>query len=82
MAAVKNPRPSFSSPTLRLAVRTGKLVAWESWARIGRVGISLAIRARTGHSGADHRQVRTALSLLRPSLWDRPYLKKKKINGE
>ena len=66
--------PPFPSPTLRLAVITGKLVAWESWARFVRVGISLAMRARTTHSSADHREVRTALSLLRPSLWDRPYI--------
>ena len=36
MAAMKNP-----PPPLRLAVRIGKLVAWESWARSGRVGIYL-----------------------------------------
>ena len=62
MAAVKNP----PSPTLRLAVRIGKLVAWERWARFVRVGISLAMCARTGHSSADHREVRTALSLSPP----------------
>ena len=55
MTAVKNP-PSH----LRLAVRIGKLVAWESWARF-------AMRARTGHSSGDHREVRTALSSGRPS---------------
>ena len=54
--------PLFPSPTLRL-------VAWESWAWFGRVGISVAMRARTTHSSADHREVRTALSLLRPSLF-------------
>ena len=72
MAAVKNPTSPFSP--YQLAGRIGKLVAWESWARFVRVGISLAMRARTTHSSADHREVRTALSLLRPSLWDRPYL--------
>ena len=72
-AVVKNPPPPFfPSLTLRLAVRIGKLVAWESWAQFGRVGISVAMRTRTRHSSADHREVRTALSLLRPSLWDRP----------
>ena len=62
--------PLFPSPTLRLAVRLGTLVTWESWARFMSVGgISLAMRARTGHSSADHREVRTALSLFsgRPS---------------
>ena len=64
MAAVKNPPPP--PPPLRLAVIIGKLVAWESWVRFVRVGISLAMRARTTHSSADHREVRTALSLLVP----------------
>ena len=69
MAAVKNPPPPpFPSPTLRLAVRIGKLVAWESWARFGRVGISPAMRARTRLSSADHREVRTALSLSPPAI--------------
>ena len=73
MAAVKNPPSPFPRPPpppppiLRLAVRMGKLVAWVSWARFVRVmGISLAMRARTGHSSADHREVRTALSLSPP----------------
>ena len=35
--------------------------------------IYLAMRARTGHSSADHREVRTAHSLLRPYLWVRPF---------
>ena len=48
--------PPFPSPTLRLAMRIGKLVAWESWARF-------VMRTGTGHSSADHREVRTALSL-------------------
>ena len=60
--------PLFPSPTLRLAVRIGKLVAWESWARFERVGISVAMRARTTHSSADHREVRTALSLSPPAV--------------
>ena len=36
--------------------------------RFVRVGISLAMRARTGHSSADHREVRTALSLSPPAV--------------
>ena len=49
-------------------MRIGKLVALESWARFVRVGISLAMRAGTGHSSADHREVRTALSLSPPAV--------------
>ena len=42
-------------------MRIGKLVAWESWARF-------VMRAGTGHSSADHREVRTALSLSLPAI--------------
>ena len=31
------------------------------------------MHARMGHSSAVHREVRTALSLLQPCLWDRPH---------
>ena len=55
-AMEKNPPSHFPSPTPPpppppppgLAVRTGKLVAWEIWARFVRMGIYLAMRARTG----------------------------------
>ena len=58
MAAVKNPPSPFCLPSLRLAVRMGKLVALESWARFGRV-----CDARQNWTlSADHREVRTALS--------------------
>ena len=44
----RNQSPSPPPPLPGLAVRIGKLVTWESWARFVRMGISLAMRPRTG----------------------------------
>ena len=57
--------PPFPSPTLRLAVWIGKLVAWEIWARFVRVDISLAMRARPRLGGGDSSVVRAPDSWLK-----------------